>query len=35
MIVVSDATPIIALLKGMLDLSQKLHYTVVVPEVLY
>ena len=35
MIVVSDAIPIIALLRGQLDLLQKLHYTVVIPEALY
>lgn len=36
MIVVSDTTPIIALLKAeRLDLLQKLYHTVVIPEAVY
>ncbi|MBP3476671.1 MAG: hypothetical protein J6K48_10175 [Lachnospiraceae bacterium] len=36
MIVVSDTTPVIALLKaGQLDLLQKLYHTVIIPEAVY
>ena len=36
MIVVSDAIPVIALLKAeRLDLLQKLYHTVVIPEAVY
>ncbi len=36
MIVVSDTTPIIALIKAeRLDLLQKLYHTVVIPEAVY